>query len=215
MERSAMGGPVLTGAILLVLAASVLGACAGTTPATEAKEIQQWDSPPPLTIDLTKLYLATLETEHGNIKVQLYADKAPMTVNNFIFLAQAGFYDDTTFHRVLPGFMAQGGDPTGTGTSGPGYRFEDEFDPSLRFDGPGYLAMANAGPDTNGSQFFLTYDATPHLNDHHTIFGKVVEGMDVLLALKPRDPNQNPDYLGDRLVGVKIEEISESLLPAP
>jgi len=114
---------------------------------------------------------------------------------------------------VLTGFMAQGGDPTGTGMGGPGYTFEDEFDPSLRFDEGGYLAMANAGPNTNGSQFFLTFVATPHLNDHHTIFGKVVDGMDVLLSLKPRDPAENPSYPGDRLLTVQIEQVPESLLP--
>lgn len=180
---------------------------------SQGEDMKQWNSPPPQSIDATKIYVATFRTQRGDIKVQLFAAQAPKTVNNFVFLAQEGFYDNTTFHRVLPGFMAQGGDPSGTGRGGPGYRFEDEFDPNLRFDEGGYLAMANAGPNTNGSQFFLTFVATPHLNGRHTIFGKVVEGMEVLLSLKPRDPSQNPDFVGDRLITVAIEEVSASLLP--
>ena len=118
------------------------------------REAQQWDAPPELTIDPAKIYLATFKTAKGNIQVQLFADKAPITVNNFIFLARQGYYDNTTFHRVLTDFMAQGGDPTGTGSGGPGYTFEDEFSPDLLFNEPGLLAMANGGPNTNGSQFF-------------------------------------------------------------
>ncbi|MFQ5614794.1 MAG: peptidylprolyl isomerase [Anaerolineae bacterium] len=175
----------------------------------------QWDAPPEMTIDPDQIYLATFKTERGDIKIELFASKAPKTVNNLIFLAKAGFYDGTTFHRVLPDFMAQGGDPTGTGGGGPGYRFEDELDPSLTFDGPGYLAMANAGPNTNGSQFFITTAATPWLNGRHTIFGKVVEGLDVLYALTLRDPQNNPDFDGDVLETVVIEETAVSLLPPP
>lgn len=181
--------------------------------AAEGESPGQWDSPPPFMIDLTKTYIARLQTEKGEIVVELFADRAPITVNNFVFLARQGFYDDTTFHRVIPGFMAQGGDPTGSGTGGPGYTFQDEFDPSLRFDQEGLLAMANSGPNTNGSQFFITHGPTPWLNDLHTIFGKVVEGMDVLQALTPRDPQESPATPGDRLLRVEIEEVEESLLP--
>jgi cyclophilin family peptidyl-prolyl cis-trans isomerase len=142
-----------------------------------------------MALDLTKRYQARLQTDAGEMLIDLYADRAPRTVNNFVFLARQGFYDGVTFHRVIANFMAQGGDPTGTGSGGPGYNFADEFHPSLRHDGPGVLSMANAGPNTNGSQFFLTHVATPWLDDKHTVFGRVVEGQDVLLAIPPRDPN--------------------------
>jgi cyclophilin family peptidyl-prolyl cis-trans isomerase len=141
----------------------------------------------------------------GEFILQLFPDKAPLTVNNFVFLAREGFYDGTTFHRVLSDFMAQGGDPTGSGGGGPGYRFEDEPN-DLTFDGPGVLAMANSGPDTNGSQFFITYAPTPWLNGLHTIFGRVVEGMDVVEGLRPRDPGQNSDYTGDAIESITITE---------
>ncbi len=146
--------------------------------------------PPALTIDPAKSYRARMKTDKGDIVVKLHADKVPRTVNNFVFLAREGFYDGVTFHRVIPNFMAQGGDPTGKGSGGPGYRFEDEFHPELKHGGPGVLSMANAGPHTNGSQFFITHVATPWLDGKHSIFGQVVEGMDVLLAIPPRDPNQ-------------------------
>ena len=171
--------------------------------------------PPEMTIDPSLNYVATFVTRRGDIKVQLLADKAPMTVNNFVSLAQSGYYDGTTFHRVLPGFMAQGGDPTGTGAGGPGYRFQDEFHPDLSFDEPGLLAMANSGPNTNGSQFFITYVATPHLTGYHTIFGKVIEGMDVLASLTPRDPLEKPDFVGDTLDTIRIEVVQASFLPDP
>jgi len=157
-------------------------------------------------IDPSRSYEAVFKTELGDIRVRLFADQAPVTVNNFVFLARQGYYDNTTFHRVLPGFMAQGGDPTGTGAGGPGYTFEDEFSADLQFDRPGLLAMANRGPDTNGGQFFITYAPTPHLNGLHTIFGEVVEGTEVLNSLTPRDPQGNPDYQGDTLVSVEIIE---------
>ncbi len=162
--------------------------------------------PPSGALDSTKSYTARFKTEKGDIVVDLYADRVPLTVENFVNLARAGFYDGTTFHRVIGGFMAQGGDPTGTGTGGPGYQFGDEFDPSLRHDGPGTLSMANAGPGTNGSQFFITHGPTPHLDDRHSVFGRVSEGMDVVMALRERDPQR------DREPGDKIEtiEISES-----
>jgi cyclophilin family peptidyl-prolyl cis-trans isomerase len=176
---------------------------------------KQYDAPPAMQIDPGKIYLATLVTELGEIKIELFADKAPNTVNNFVFLSREGYYDETTFHRVIPDFMAQGGDPSGTGAGGPGYQFEDEFHPDLFFDRAGVLAMANAGPNTNGSQFFITYVPTPHLNNRHTIFGQVVEGLEIALALNPRNPQLAPSQAGDQLLTVEIEEIGESLLPTP
>jgi cyclophilin family peptidyl-prolyl cis-trans isomerase len=149
---------------------------------------KQYGGPPPMVIDPSKRYTATIATDGGDIVIELFADKAPRTVNNFVFLAQDGYYDGVTFHRVIHGFMAQGGDPTGTGRGGPGYRFDDEFHPALRHDQPGILSMANAGPGTNGSQFFITYVATPHLDDRHTVFGRVISGMDVVEAIPERDP---------------------------
>lgn len=150
--------------------------------------MKQWNKPPEFVINLKKKYSVTLSTDKGEIVLDLFADKTPMTVNNFVFLAREGFYDGTIFHRVIPNFMAQGGDPTGTGRGGPGYRFADEFDPSLKHDKPGVLSMANAGPGTNGSQFFITHIPTPHLNNKHSVFGQVVSGMDVLLSIPVRDP---------------------------
>ncbi len=162
-------------------------------------------APPSGALDTSKTFTATFKTEKGDIVVDLYADRAPRTVENFVNLARAGFYDGTTFHRVIGGFMAQGGDPTGTGTGGPGYQFADEFEPSLRHDSPGILSMANAGPGTNGSQFFLTYGPTPHLDNKHSVFGKVRTGMDVLQSLRERDPqrDRNP---GDRIETIEISE---------
>ena len=127
--------------------------------------------------------VATLNTNHGSIRIQLFPNEAPKTVDNFVKLSKDGFYDGVIFHRVIPNFMIQGGDPTGTGMGGPGYQFEDEFHPSLTFDSAGYLAMANAGPNTNGSQFFITTVPTPHLNGAHTIFGRVLEGQDIADAI--------------------------------
>ena len=149
---------------------------------------KQYAAPPAMTIDPKKKYTATLSTDNGNITLQLFADQTPNTVNNFVFLARQGFYDGTIFHRVIANFMAQGGDPTGTGRGGPGYRFSDEFVTSLRHDKPGILSMANAGPNTNGSQFFITHVPTPWLDQKHSVFGQVTEGMDVLLSIPPRDP---------------------------
>jgi cyclophilin family peptidyl-prolyl cis-trans isomerase len=148
----------------------------------------QWKNPPEMGIDPKKKYTATLSTDKGDIVLELFADKAPKTVNNFVFLARAGFYDGTIFHRVISDFMVQGGDPTGTGSGGPGYRFGDEFYPSLQHDKPGIFSMANAGPGTNGSQFFITHVPTPWLDGKHSIFGQVIEGLDVLYSIPPRDP---------------------------
>jgi cyclophilin family peptidyl-prolyl cis-trans isomerase len=161
--------------------------------------------PPSGALDTTKSYTATFKTQRGDFTVELYADRAPRTVENFVNLARAGFYDGTTFHRVINGFMAQGGDPTGTGTGGPGYQFADEFHPSLRHDGAGVLSMANAGPGTNGSQFFITYGPTPHLDDRHSVFGKVTDGMDVVLSIRERDPQRDREP-GDRIETIEISE---------
>jgi len=154
---------------------------------------QQWTSPPPLTIDGGKRYTATLQTTAGDIGIELLVGDAPMTVNNFVFLAREGYYAGTPFHRVIQGFMIQGGDPTGTGTGGPGYRFDDE--PVRRAYEPGIVAMANAGPNTNGSQFFiLTAQAAPWLDGKHTVFGRVVAGMDSVddIESMPTGPGDRP-----------------------
>lgn len=165
----------------------------------------KWSNPPKMEIDLKKSYSAVLKTDKGDITVQLFADKAPQTVNNFVFLARQGYYNGTTFHRVIANFMAQGGDPTGTGSGGPGYQFSDEFDPSLRHNKPGVLSMANAGPNTNGSQFFITHVPTPWLDNKHSIFGQVTNGMDVLHSIPPRDPSKR-DSPSVKLNEVKIIE---------
>jgi cyclophilin family peptidyl-prolyl cis-trans isomerase len=151
---------------------------------------KQYSKPPQMVIDVKKKYHAIFKLETGDIEVELFADRVPNTVNNFIFLAKDGFYDQVTFHRVIAGFMAQGGDPTGTGMGGPGYRFKDEFHPALKHEGPGILSMANAGPDTNGSQFFITYGSTPHLDRKHSVFGRVIKGMEILQAIPERDPGR-------------------------
>ena len=165
----------------------------------------QWSKPPLLEIDPKKQYTAVLDTDKGEIRLRLFADKTPKTVNNFVFLSRQGFYNGTIFHRVIKDFMAQGGDPTGTGRGGPGYSFADEFQPSLRHDKPGVLSMANAGPNTNGSQFFITHVPTPWLDGKHSVFGQVVDGMDVLLSISPRDP-QRPEYPGVQIKSVLILE---------
>ena len=150
--------------------------------------MKQWNKSPDFNLDLKKKYSATLSTDKGDIVIELYANQVPLTVNNFVFLAREGLYNGTIFHRVISNFMAQGGDPTGTGSGGPGYRFADEFVPGLKHDKPGVLSMANAGPSTNGSQFFITHVPTPHLNNKHSVFGQVIRGMDVLLSIPDRDP---------------------------
>ena len=182
------------------------GQATQTTTASGGNVQKSYSAAPAMTINPQKQYTATFEIEgKGKFKVQLYAKEVPNTVNNFVFLAKEGFYDSTTFHRVIPGFMAQGGDPTGTGTGSPGYRFPDEFNPALRHSGPGILSMANSGPNTNGSQFFITFVATPHLDDRHSVFGKVTEGMDVVNKISVRDP-QAARAPGDKLGKVTIEE---------
>ena len=169
-------------------------------------QTDQYNAAPEMTIDVSKQYFATFKlAKGGEFKVQLFPDKAPKTVNSFVFLARNGFYDGVTFHRVLEGFMAQGGDPTGTGTGGPGYEFENE-DNDLTFDKPGVVAMANHGRDTNGSQFFITFVPRPELNGGYTIFGQVVEGMDVVNGITRRDPDQNPDFPGDAIETITVSE---------
>ena len=168
---------------------------------------RQFSECPPVTVGRNKQYIATLHTEKGDIVLQLYPDKAPLAVNSFVFLARQGWFDNITFHRVLPGFAAQTGDPSGTGQGNPGYMFKNEIQPALKFDQPGMVGMANSGPDTNGSQFFITYAAVPNLNGKYTIFGKVLRGMDVLEQLTPRDPQPGISLPpGDKLISVTIEE---------
>lgn len=167
--------------------------------------MKQWNTPPAMQIDPKKKYTATISTEQGDIVLELFADKTPLTVNNFVFLARQGFYDGTIFHRVIANFMAQGGDPTGTGRGGPGYRFQDEFHPTLKHNKPGILSMANAGPNTNGSQFFITHVPTPWLDNKHSVFGQVIKGMDVLMSIPPRDPLR-PEYPGIKIKTVTIVE---------
>jgi len=167
----------------------------------------QFSECPTMEIDPLKQYIATIQTEKGDIVVELFPDVAPLTVNSFVFLAENGWFDGVTFHRVIPGFVAQSGDPTGTGIGGPGYAFKNETTPELVFDRKGLLAMANSGPDTNGSQFFITYGPAENLNGSYTIFGEVIEGMDVAESLTPRNPSQNADLPpGDKITTVTIEE---------
>jgi cyclophilin family peptidyl-prolyl cis-trans isomerase len=203
---------------------------------------RQFAAAPPDIIDPFRQYFATLHTVRGNVVIQLFAEKAPLTVNNFVFLARKGWFDGVTFHRVIPGFVVQAGDPTGTGFGGPGYFIPDEINPDLTFDGAGWVGMANAGQNTNGSQFFITLDpasaipyaqshqnttpvpaatetaaydqmvqtlrnAQANLNGKYTLFGKVIQGMDVVNKLTPRDPSADPEAPpGDAILSVTIEE---------
>ena len=157
---------------------------------------KQWNTPPAMQIDAKKTYKVTMETIRGPIVLELYPEHAPKTVNNFVFLVKEGYYDGVTFHRVIPDFMIQGGDPTGTGRGGPGYKFEDEVKGNPLKHETGVLSMANAGPNTNGSQFFITHSPQPHLDGKHTVFGKVTHGMDVVNAVRQ----------GDKIVKVVVTE---------
>ena len=157
---------------------------------------KQWDRQPAMQIDTEKTYLATMETNRGTIELELFPEHAPKTVNNFVFLAREGFYDGVAFHRVIANFMIQGGDPTGTGRGGPGYRFEDELAGNPLTHEAKVISMANAGPDTNGIQFFITHSPQPHLNGKHTVFGKVVKGLEVVDAIRQ----------GDRIEKVSVSE---------
>ena len=145
---------------------------------------------------------ATVETTKGNIELELFSDKVPMTTANFVNLAARGYYDGIAFHRVISDFMIQGGDPTGTRAGGPGYKFEDEFVADYKHDSPGILSMANAGPATNGSQFFITHVTTPHLDGNHTVFGKVLKGQDIVDTIQQ----------GDEIKSVKVEGDVDALL---
>jgi len=175
--------------IILVLVTLLSASCAGAAP-----EHKTYSAPPPMTIDTSKQYTATIETEKGNLVLELFTSDVPITVNNFVFLAREGFYDGTTFHRIVPDFMAQGGDPTGTGTGTPGYHFADEFTEHAHVAGA--LSMANSGPNTNGCQFFITYTPQHHLDDKHSVFGQLKEGMDVLEKIEQ----------GDTIIRITIEE---------
>lgn len=168
---------------------------------------RQFTACPPVTVERNKQYIATLKTEKGDVIIQLFADKAPFTVNSFLFLARNGWYDDITFHRVIPDLFAQTGDPSGTGKGNPGYYLVTEIDPQLKFNKPGMVAMVNSGPDTSGSQFFITYAPTAQFDGKYTIFGEVISGMNVLKQLTPRDaqPGQ-PAPPGDQLLGITIED---------
>jgi cyclophilin family peptidyl-prolyl cis-trans isomerase len=170
---------------------------------------RSYDRPPEMALRADHDYHANLVTEKGTVRIRLFAEEAPETVNNFVFLARDGYFDGTTFHRVIEGFMAQGGDPTGTGAGGPGYSISDEFHPDLRHDRPGVLSMANRGPNTGGSQFFITHVATPWLDDRHAVFGEVVEGMEVVNSLRERDPQSDREP-GDRIERVEVEETPRS-----
>jgi len=167
---------------------------------------KSFPAPPEMIIDPEKTYVATIQTEKGDVVLELFAKDTPITTNNFVFLACKGFYDGVTFHRVMPGFVAQGGDPTGTGAGGPGYKIPDEAD-AVSFDSPGLLSMAKAGRNTTGSQFFITYAPVPRLDADFTVFGRVTSGMDVLESLTPRDPQTTPDAPpGDKILRIDLEE---------
>jgi cyclophilin family peptidyl-prolyl cis-trans isomerase len=167
---------------------------------------KRYGKAPDMQIDPSKRYEATFHTSRGDFTAELLAAQAPVTVNNFVFLARDGFYDGTTFHRVIKGFMAQGGDPQGTGTGGPGYQFADERGAlALQHDKAGILSMANAGPNTNGSQFFITFGPTAHLNGKHGVFGRVVRGMEVVNSLRERDPGRDRQP-GDEIRSIEITE---------
>jgi cyclophilin family peptidyl-prolyl cis-trans isomerase len=168
---------------------------------------RQYKSCPPIVIDPAKQYVARINTDKGEIVIELFADKTPNTVNNFVFLAKDGWFNNVTFHRVIEGIVAQTGDPTGTGMGNPGYYIDNEIHPSLKFDKPGMVGMANSGPNTNGSQFFITLVPAPSLDGGYTLFGQVISGMDVLPKLAPRDPQSGSNLPpGDKVISVTIEE---------
>ena len=190
--------------IILSMGVLLLASCASQPPEKAAEpgpstppptpKAKTYSSPPAMSIDTSKQYTAVIETNKGDLVLSLFALDVPRTVNNFVFLAREGFYDGVTFHRIIPDFMAQGGDPTGTGSGGPGYRFADEFTQHTHVAGA--LSMANAGPNTNGSQFFITYAPQPHLDGRHSVFGQLTEGMDILKKLTN----------GDTIVRITIQE---------
>jgi len=183
--------------LLFTIAAVITSSLSLVAQDKEAKEA-------PAPVAEVKDIRIVLSTSKGDIEATLYASKTPVTVASYLNLAQSKYYDGLTFHRVIPNFMIQGGDPTGTGRGGPGYRFADEFDSSLTHDGPGVFSMANAGPGTNGSQFFITHNATPHLNNRHTVFGKVTKGQDIVNAITR----------GDTIKSIKILDSTDALFAA-
>ena len=210
---------------LLTISLLLSTACGGSTPEptvaptssppatvakvtqVEMKMLSPGDNarPPVGALDTSKTYTATFKTDKGEFKILLFDDEAPLTVENFINLATIGFYEGTMFHRVIPDFMAQGGDPLGTGTGGPGDQFQDDFHASRQHDKPGVLSMANSGPGTNGSQFFITFTPTPHLDGMHSVFGEVVEGLDDALNITTRDPG-TAQTRGDVITKIIISE---------
>ena len=199
------------GLVAVIVVAILWSFLSNRTPAKQPIEVppitsKQYDAPPPMTIDVNKQYFATVKlVKGGEFVIHLFPDKAPIAVNSFVFLAREGYFTSVTFHRVLEGFMAQTGDPTGSGMGGPGYEFVNE-DNDLTFASAGVVAMANAGRDTNGSQFFITFGPAEHLNGGYTIFGQVTEGMDVVNSITLRDPDKNPDYPGDAIQSITINE---------
>jgi peptidyl-prolyl cis-trans isomerase B (cyclophilin B) len=190
-KNKAIMVPVVAGVVLVGL---VLTLCMTGVIKMPAQQPKSYNSPIPMTIDINKKYTALIKTAKGDLALELYPQDAPVTVNSFVTLARKGFYNGLTFHRVIPDFMAQGGDPNGNGTGGPGYKFQDEF--SSRTHQAGSLSMANSGPNTNGSQFFICYEPQPHLNGKHTVFGQLTQGMDVLKKL----------VNGDKMIEVTITE---------
>ncbi len=218
--RKRLLGRILTFSLLALLAAAIVWMVISSIPEripdppvpTQGGDVptlvgtKQYSSAPPFLIDVEKKYFATVKmAKGGEFVIELYPKKAPITVNSFIFLAQEGYFDGVTFHRVIEGFMAQGGDPTGTGSGGPGYQFVNEVN-DLTFDKAGVVAMANAGANTNGSQFFITFGAVDLLESNYTIFGQVIEGMDVVDGITRRDPSAAPDYPGDMIESITITE---------
>jgi len=199
----------VAGVIVLVAGFIIFSVIRGNAAASPAASgVKSWSTVPAMAIDANKSYTAHINTVKGIIDVQLLPKDAPIAVNSFVFLARQHYFDGVTFHRVLPGFVAQGGDPTGTGTGGPGYTFDNETTTGLKFDAAGVVAMANTGqPNSNGSQFFITYAAQPGLDGGYTIFGRVTNGMDVAQALTPRDPSTNPNApAGDKINTITIDE---------
>ena len=212
LSRWMIGVIALVGIVLIVIAISnsakkIAESTPVPTPTAGIPTLigtKQYSSAPPMLIDTSMSYTATVKmAKGGEFVIQLYADKAPITVNSFVFLARQGYFNGVTFHRVLAGYMAQGGDPTGTGMGGLGYSFVNEAN-DLTFDKPGVVAMANAGPNTNGSQFFITFGPQEQLNGGYTIFGQVISGMDVVNAISLRDPQQSPTTPGDEIESITI-----------
>lgn len=199
--------------VLLLVAVALLACCCGgggtatptpTPTPTSTPTYKTYSEPPPMTIDTTKHYTAIIETDKGDLVLELFAADVPVTVNNFVFLANDGFYDNCTFHRVIPGFMAQGGDPTGTGSGTAGYYIPNEITEHTHVAGA--ISMANSGADRNSCQFFICYEPQPYLDGDYSVFGQLIEGMDVLESLTPRDPTQYPDFEGDTIIRITIEE---------